>query len=760
MNIEPFTPDSSYVKMKRFHAWVQTIVPFVYDNSLSFYEVLGKMAEYLNEIRDRQNQLSGLYDSLVAWCNDAIAEQTDFIQKFTDNLRSEWNQFSEDMKNQFKELSDEINQELSNFESKIQQQQNAFETKINGQIETWQNEWDDYKNNLNTEWSTYQTNLTNNWNTYQQNLNKAWEDYQTNLNNEWNDTQNYIQNYFSNLDISSEITSIFNTMLSNGDLEKIISENLGTLIHLVSITEQPESAEIGSVYYNSTDKKFYTLVENSIWNEVQYTNNYLFDYNHTLYTLEQIKNMNYFDEEKYYVPIYHIGLDNYYCTLEGNFIVGSGLTEVNTIKIYKNDSLIYTIDGLSITPAEIDDMASNFFAYPLRADTPTHYVFIFDETLLLYNGTSYKTVTLESNIRGLSLRTNILVYTNSNAYIYNYDLEQLHTDTKNNLLGDVDSKYNGVIKLEDRVFYTLTDVLEDNVVFSSCNIPSNYNAPVLSNYWDIMPDKINPNALSVVAVLRHNAAGNAHKLYDYISNYQEEVVTDDFIPYDRNIHSACKVVIYDHYHQKWYAYNPKHAPVYELSSTGDIVETYPEYYFDTYGDNRKRIYNPIVIKGDENGILLEGSLGYSLSTNLLAYFNGVENNLIPVSYLTKTEGDTYYQPIGDYVTEENANNTYLSKDEASTTYLTQANANSTYLSKDDASNTYLTQANANTTYLPKTEASSTYLTQANANTTYQKKSDMAKYVTSNVIGTQIVCQNSQPAIPSSGQIIWIDTSDL
>ena len=175
MNIEPFTPDSSYVKMKRFHAWVQTIVPFVYDNSLSFYEVIGKMAEYLNEMRDRQNQLSGLYDSLVAWCNDAIAEQTDFIQKFTDNLRAEWNQFSEDMKNQFKELSDEINQELSDFETKIQQQQNAFETKINGQIETWQNEWDDYKNNLNTEWSTYQTNLTNKWNTYQQNLNKAWQ---------------------------------------------------------------------------------------------------------------------------------------------------------------------------------------------------------------------------------------------------------------------------------------------------------------------------------------------------------------------------------------------------------------------------------------------------------------------------------------------------------------------------------------------------------------------------------------------------------
>lgn len=772
MNIEPFTPDSSYVRMKRFHAWVQTIVPFVYDNSLSFYEVIGKMAEYLNGMRDRQNQLSGLYDSLVAWCNDAIAEQTDFIQKFTSDLREEWNQFSEDMKNQFKELSDEINQELTNFENKIQKQQNAFESKINGQIETWQNEWDTYQSNLTNEWDDYQTNLTNKWNTYQTNLNKAWEDYQVNLNTEWNDTQNYIQNYFSNLDITTEITSIFNEMLTNGELEQIISKNLGTLIHLVSVTEEPDNAEIGSVYYNSTDKKFYTKVNNSVWKEISYTNNYLFDYNHTLYTLEQIKKINYFNENKIYLPIYHIGLDNYYCTLEGT-LGGTAISNISTIKIYKNNTILYTIDGLNINAGSVSlsTMVKQFFTYPLNAETPTHYVFVIGKTLLLYNGTSYKTITLSEDIQGVALRTNILVYTYSNAYIYNYELEELHTDTKSNLLGNYPKYcYNGVFKLEREIFYNLTDVSTDSVTFSSCNVPSGYDNYNLSNAFVVKPNKTNPNVLSVAIILYGRIDSTLTYTYYYVSDYENEVVTGDFIQFDYDLSCIASFVLHDSYHQKWYAFIPNNTDRYEISSTGNIIQEYPEDYFNTFVDNTyTEIYNPYFITGNENGLLLQASTIIS-GYQSLAYYNGIDNNLIPVSYLTKEEADTYYQPIGNYVTEEEANNTYLSKNNANTTYLsktdasntylTKTSANSTYLKKTDASDTYLTQANANTTYLSKSSASSTYLTKANANTTYQKKSDMGTYVTSNVNGTKIVCQNSQPSIPSSGQVIWIDTSDL
>ena len=772
MNIEPFTPDSSYVRMKRFHAWVQTIVPFVYDNSLSFYEVIGKMAEYLNGMRDRQNQLSGLYDSLVAWCNDAIAEQTDFIQKFTSDLREEWNQFSEDMKNQFKELSDEINQELTNFENKIQKQQNAFESKINGQIETWQNEWDTYQSNLTNEWDDYQTNLSNSWNTYQQNLNKAWKDYQANLNTEWNDTQNYIQNYFSNLDITTEITSIFNEMLTNGELEEIISKNLGTLIHLVSVTEEPDSAEIGSVYYNSTDKKFYTKVNTSVWKEISYTNNYLFDYNHTLYTLEQIKKINYFNENKIYIPIYHIGLDNYYCTLEGT-LGGSAISNISTIKIYKNNTILYTIDGLNINAGSVglSKMVEQFYTYPLNAETPTHYVFVIGKTLILYNGTSYKTITLSEDILGVCLRTNILVYTYSNAYIYNYELEELHTDTKSNLLGNVPKYcYNGVFKLEREIFYNLIDVSTNSVTFSSCNVPSGYDTYNLSNAFVVKPNKTNPNVLSVAIILSGRIDSTLHYDYYYVSDYENEVGTGDFTQFDYDLSCRASFVLHDSYHQKWYAFTPSNTQRYEISSTGNILQEYPEDYFNTFVDNTyTEIYNPYFITGNENGLLLQASVIIS-GYQSLAYYNGIDNNLIPVSYLTKKQADTYYQPIGNYVTEEEANNTYLSKDDASntylsktnasSTYLTQANANSTYLKKTDASDTYLTKANANTTYLSKSSASDTYLTKANANTTYQKKSDMGSYVTSNVNGTKIVCQNSQPSIPSSGQIIWIDTSGL
>ena len=72
-----FTPDiGPYTTLKPFRFWCQKVLPLVYDDSLSYYELLGKVVDYLNRtmedvdtvITDIQGLLSA-YEALQGWVN-------------------------------------------------------------------------------------------------------------------------------------------------------------------------------------------------------------------------------------------------------------------------------------------------------------------------------------------------------------------------------------------------------------------------------------------------------------------------------------------------------------------------------------------------------------------------------------------------------------------------------------------------------------------------------------------------------------------
>lgn len=44
-------------KLHTFRFWCQKVIPLVYDNSLSYYEVLCKVVDYLNRVIDNQNNI-------------------------------------------------------------------------------------------------------------------------------------------------------------------------------------------------------------------------------------------------------------------------------------------------------------------------------------------------------------------------------------------------------------------------------------------------------------------------------------------------------------------------------------------------------------------------------------------------------------------------------------------------------------------------------------------------------------------------------
>ena len=88
-----FTPDiGPYTTLKPFRFWCQKVLPLVYDDSLSYYELLGKVVDYLNktmedvdtQITDIQGLLSA-YEALQSWVN-AYYTSADFAAAIDDGL--------------------------------------------------------------------------------------------------------------------------------------------------------------------------------------------------------------------------------------------------------------------------------------------------------------------------------------------------------------------------------------------------------------------------------------------------------------------------------------------------------------------------------------------------------------------------------------------------------------------------------------------------------------------------------------------------
>ena len=69
-------------KFKHFNFWCQKVLPLVYDESLSYYEVLCKVVDYLNKMLDDVNGVVTEYEEL----RKELAE----IRKWIDSFSTEY----------------------------------------------------------------------------------------------------------------------------------------------------------------------------------------------------------------------------------------------------------------------------------------------------------------------------------------------------------------------------------------------------------------------------------------------------------------------------------------------------------------------------------------------------------------------------------------------------------------------------------------------------------------------------------------------
>ena len=72
-------------KIKPFRFWCQKVLPLVYDNSLSYYEILCKVVDYLNKVIEDDNtfieELQELEEALAEVQNIINNFDTDFAER-------------------------------------------------------------------------------------------------------------------------------------------------------------------------------------------------------------------------------------------------------------------------------------------------------------------------------------------------------------------------------------------------------------------------------------------------------------------------------------------------------------------------------------------------------------------------------------------------------------------------------------------------------------------------------------------------------
>lgn len=175
--INPFDPNVNSglynVHFPDFAFWLQKTQPLVYDDALSYYEVLCRISAMLNQLIKQVNDLT---DAQKKFIEDAT--------KLLNQIINEWNS-----------MVDTWNSWEVTF--------NSWKTQWNQWVQTW-NEWSQKIDNWDEQFNNYVnqinqlikkteeflTRIENEWNNYQQTINNQINELNTKINNVQGDTTN------------------------------------------------------------------------------------------------------------------------------------------------------------------------------------------------------------------------------------------------------------------------------------------------------------------------------------------------------------------------------------------------------------------------------------------------------------------------------------------------------------------------------------------------------------------------------------------
>ena len=183
-NFDPILKKYDGIPYLRF--WCQKVLPAVYDQSLSYYEVLCKLAAFLNkmveELEKMQDNIDALhkaYKDLQDWVNAEIARfEAHMEQHFDDLTRELWNRFEEYKNNTNTTLQQWFHEYETTTTNNLNRKFNEFVTNANTRIDQMFNT---YTSSTNNEFNTWKTDFTNQYNQWKDEVNGQINNINSNI---------------------------------------------------------------------------------------------------------------------------------------------------------------------------------------------------------------------------------------------------------------------------------------------------------------------------------------------------------------------------------------------------------------------------------------------------------------------------------------------------------------------------------------------------------------------------------------------------
>lgn len=506
------------VKIGFIYNHIQTVVPFVLDESLDTYNLLRKLVDYCNELGARSNELQYILKDLVEFLNNKLNDQRDTINEFLTNLNQEWLDYKASLDGKYDEFTTKVDELFDQYKNQIRDEYNSELANIRTNNETLYNNLKTLLDNKITELTNYANGIEGNVDSYIDEKDQAIRELITNLQNEFTEYQKTVNAEL--VELGDTLTELINTneqnvvnqintktkeiinSLSNVNMEELVNEKMnsydseqlsdlftnlyGTLIRITYMdTNTPPTvvSETPIYHYNPTTN---VLTDCTTGNEVPLLSESLYLY-----------------EGRIFATV----IDNVLIDITGKYnYAGYNLKKDKLLSRDEDTGKIYLYDFENEENTDIN-FVLNIGQYP-RND---NFLCIYDEEkntiVFTSNGVTY--VTKDNNV------TEVPKINNDNFSMISSDSEKIYYYEKGNLCTFNDD-------------YTDKTILTTKITSDVCLLIGHYNNNYVISDENLLPNKPYNGISLKLFDNEFNQIGNSllggSAPYSYINFYNNLVV--------------------------------------------------------------------------------------------------------------------------------------------------------------------------------------------------------------------------------------------
>ena len=175
---------SNYNELTPFRFWCNKVLPLVYDDSLSYYELLCKVVDYLNKTMEDVNTIAKEFDEI----KDLYGTLEEYVNEYFDNLdvQSEIDHKLDEMVSDGT-MASIIEPLLESYEAELQEELDNFQEDINGQLS-------DFQDNINGELDTFQGTVNGTLTGFHNEMVRELDTFEYGVNNRINSVEGSVNN--------------------------------------------------------------------------------------------------------------------------------------------------------------------------------------------------------------------------------------------------------------------------------------------------------------------------------------------------------------------------------------------------------------------------------------------------------------------------------------------------------------------------------------------------------------------------------------